>query len=87
MSDFWPNVIGLTISSGFIVFLFARLARFLRTRTYYYFRGGRRISADEQPSAYRYYMTWQLIGTAFWVWLYGLLLYTKFIADTNWMSR
>jgi hypothetical protein len=86
MSDFWLNVLGLAIAGGLVIFLLVRLVKAWVTRDFY-LGGGIHFRQDEQPQKYVYFMVCQVIGSILVVWLYGMLLWNKFVIDTDWMSR
>ncbi len=86
MSDFWLNVIGLAAAGALTALAVTRLVKPILTGEFN-FGGGIRFRKDERPEMYRISVALQLFGATVIVWLYGMLLYNKFIVDTDWMSR
>ena len=86
MSDFWLNVVGLTIAGGLVALALARFVKALLTGDFNY-GAGIHFRKDEQPQRYRFHMVMQFLGSILIIWIYGMLLYSKFITDNDWMSR
>jgi hypothetical protein len=86
MSDFWLTIIGLSVTTGLLVYATVRLVKALRTGIY---TVGGGIYRNRNDDPFHYY--WRVISHIFAMILFGAiyfgLLYNKFLVDTDWMSR
>jgi len=86
MSDFWLNIIGFAIFGALATIATVRSVNSLRTGSFHWGAGIQIRRADNPIKCWRF-VAFQIVGTALVVYVFALLLYSKFYVDLDWMSR